>query len=89
MPVGQVNPVVVKAMNEKGIDISQKKPKMLTAKKAMDADLVVTMGCSTQDVCPSPFFVPTVDWVLEAPKINSVEKVREIRDLLSVKFKTY
>ena len=79
-PSNKVNPVVVQAMNEKGIDISQNKPKLITAQMAMDADLIVTMGCSAQGICPGPFFKPTVDWKLEDPKGKPIEKVREIRD---------
>ena len=79
-PAERVNLVVVEAMKEKGIDISMNKPKQLTAQMAMDADLIVTMGCGTQDICPGPFFKPTVDWALEDPKGKPVEKVREIRD---------
>jgi arsenate reductase (thioredoxin) len=79
-PADNVNPVVVEVMKEKGIDISANKPKLITAKMAMDADLIVTMGCNDQGVCPGPFFKPTVDWVLEDPKGKSIEKVREIRD---------
>jgi arsenate reductase (thioredoxin) len=79
-PAETVNPVVVEAMKERGIDISANKPKLITAKMAADADLVVTMGCSAEGICPGPFFVPTVDWALEDPKGKSVEKVREIRD---------
>ena len=67
-------------MKEKGIDISANKPKLITAKMAKDADLIVTMGCSAQGICPGPFFKPTVDWTLEDPKGKPVEKVREIRD---------
>ena len=79
-PAETVNPVVVEAMKERGIDISANKPKLITAKMAADADLVVTMGCSAQGICPGPFFVPVVDWALEDPKGKPVEKVREIRD---------
>jgi len=79
-PSDKVNPVVVQAMNEKGIDISQNKPKLITAKMAMDVDLIVTMGCSAQGICPGPFFKPTIDWKLEDPKGKPIEKVREIRD---------
>jgi len=79
-PAGKVNPVVVEAMKEKGIDISMNKPKLLTFQMAQDADLVVTMGCNDQGICPGPFFKPTVDWKLEDPKGKPIEKVREIRD---------
>ena len=79
-PADKVNPVVVEAMKEKGIDISTKKPQLLTFQMAHDADLVVTMGCNDQGICPGPFFKPTVDWKLEDPKGKPIEKVREIRD---------
>jgi arsenate reductase (thioredoxin) len=79
-PAETVNPIVVIAMKERGIDISANKPKLITAKMAADADLVVTMGCSAQGICPGPFFVPVVDWALEDPKGKPVEEVREIRD---------
>ena len=79
-PVDRVNPVVVEAMKEKGIDISMNKPKLITFQMAQDADLIVTMGCSAQDICLGPFFKPTIDWALEDPKGKPIEKVREIRD---------
>ena len=79
-PADKVTPIVVEVMKEKGIAISTNKPKEITAKMAMDADLIVTMGCSAQGICPGPFFKPTVDWALEDPKGKSIDKVREIRD---------
>jgi arsenate reductase len=79
-PADKVNPVVVEVMKEKGIDISTNKPKLLTYQMAQDADLIVTMGCNDQGICPGPFFKPTIDWKLEDPKGKNVEKVREIRD---------
>jgi arsenate reductase (thioredoxin) len=79
-PAQTVNPVVVEAMKERGIDISANKPKLITAKMASETDLVVTMGCSAEGICPGPFFVSLVDWALEDPKGKPLEKVREIRD---------
>ncbi len=79
-PASKVNQVVVDAMKEKGIDISQNKPKLLTFQMAQESDLIITMGCNDQGVCPGPFFKPTVDWKLEDPKGKPIEKVREIRD---------
>lgn len=75
-----VNPVAVTVMKEKGIDISANKPKMLTSQMIKDADLIVTMGCGVANICPGPFFQETVDWHLEDPKGQPIEKVREIRD---------
>ena len=79
-PAEKVNPMVVEAMKEKGIDISMNKPKLLTFQMGQDADLIVTMGCNDQGICPGPFFKTTIDWQLEDPKGKSMDKVREIRD---------
>jgi arsenate reductase len=79
-PADKVNPVVVEVMREKGIDISMNKPKLLTFPMTQDADLIVTMGCNDQGICPGPFFKQTIDWKLEDPKGKPIEKVREIRD---------
>ena len=84
-PANKVNPVVVEVLKEKGIDISINKPKLLTFQMAQDADLVVTMGCNDQGICPGPFFKPTIEWKLEDPKGKSIEKVREIRDEIEQK----
>ena len=84
MPTAEINPVVVEAMKEDGIDISKRTPKMLTAEMINDASLVVTMGCSVAEVCPKPMLAQMqkklIDWNLEDPKGQSIEKVREIRD---------
>jgi len=79
-PAEKVNPIVVEAMKEKGIDISSNKPKLITFQMAKDSDLIVTMGCNDQGICPGPFFKPTIDWKLEDPKGKPIERVREIRD---------
>ncbi len=79
-PAERINPIVVEVMRERGVDISMNKPKLLTFEIAQDADVVVTMGCDDQGICPGPFFKPTVDWKLEDPKNKPIEKVREIRD---------
>ena len=76
----KVNPVVVEAMKEKGIDISQNEPKLISFQMANDSDLIVTMGCNDQGICPGPFFKPTIEWKLEDPKGKPIEKIREIRD---------
>jgi arsenate reductase (thioredoxin) len=79
-PANQVNPLVVEVMKEKGIDISQNNPKLISFQIANESDLIVTMGCNDQGICPGPFFKPTIEWKLEDPKGKPIEKVREIRD---------
>ena len=84
MPPESANPLVVQAMKEKGIDISQCKPKMLTAQMIKEASLVVTMGCSVESVCPRPMLAKMkkklVDWDLDDPKGKPIEEVIRIRD---------
>jgi len=80
MLADRVNPVVVEAMKEKGIDISMKKPKLLTTRMVEEADRVITMGCSVEKFCPAPLLKNVIDWGLEDPKGKSIEKVRQIRD---------
>jgi arsenate reductase (thioredoxin) len=79
-PADKVNPIVIEVMKEKDIDISNNRPKLISFQMANDSDLIVTMGCNDQGICPGPFFKPTIDWKLEDPKGKPIEKVREIRD---------
>ncbi len=76
----RVNPLVVEAMEEKGIDISMNKPKLLTTKMAEEADKIITMGCSVEKICPAPLLKNVIDWKLDDPKGKSIEEVRKIRD---------
>jgi protein-tyrosine-phosphatase len=76
----RVNPVVVEVMKEKGIDISMNKPKLLMTKMTEEVDLIITMGCSVEKICPAPLLKNVIDWGLEDPKDQPIEKVRQIRD---------
>ena len=84
VPSGRINPLVVEAMKERGIDISKKVPKMLTPEMIDRASLVVTMGCSVAEVCPKPILAKMqkklVDWNLQDPKGRPIGDVRKIRD---------
>jgi arsenate reductase (thioredoxin) len=75
-----VNPAVVRAMKEKGWDISQSRPRMLDLERAKRADMIITMGCSVAEICPAPLLKYSVDWGLKDPRGKSLEEVREIRD---------
>jgi protein-tyrosine-phosphatase len=77
-PGDRVHPEVVEAMNELGIDLSDRVPVKLTPELASRADVVVTMGCG--DECPYVPGTRYIDWDLEDPKGKPVERVREIRD---------
>ncbi len=80
MPASSIHPEVIEVMKEKGFDLSGKKPQMLDLKMVEAADIVVTMGCSVEGLCPAPLIKNIIDWKLEDPKGKPIEKVREIRD---------
>ena len=77
-PADRVNPAVVQAMAEIGIDISKEFPKPLTGDAVREADVVVTMGCG--DACPFYPGKTYLDWELLDPAGRPVEEVRPIRD---------
>jgi protein-tyrosine-phosphatase len=79
VPGETVNPIVVKAMQEVGMDVSGNKPKALTPEMVDRVDLVITMGCGAEAVCPATW-IETRDWALEDPEGKPLAKVREIRD---------
>ena len=77
-PADSINPAVVEAMKEVGIDISHEVPKVLTTEAVIESDVVITMGCG--DACP---FFPGkryLDWKLNDPAGQGVASVRPIRD---------
>lgn len=77
-PGDRVHPEVVEVMKELGLDLADRKPKLLSTEDAEWADVVVTMGCG--DECPYVPGVRYVDWNLPDPKGRPLEAVRAIRD---------
>jgi arsenate reductase (thioredoxin) len=77
-PADQVNPAVVEAMAEVGIDITRQIPRRLSSRQVEAADIVITMGCG--DACPVYPGKRYVDWDLPDPAGLSVAEVRPIRD---------
>jgi len=77
-PANSINPMVAEAMREEGIDITDQKPKILTADAVQASDVIITMGCG--DVCP---FFPGkryLDWKLDDPAGQGIDAIRPIRD---------
>src|SRR5919109_3095460 len=77
-PADRLNPAVVEAMSEIGIDISAERPKKLEDGMVRESDVVITMGCG--DACPIYPGKRYEDWELEDPSGKDVETVRRIRD---------
>lgn len=83
-PANEPNHAVIQAMREEGIDLSQRRPKLLTMQMMQEADRIITMGCGAEAVCPARI-VPMEDWGIEDPQGKPIEKVREIRDQIRQK----
>ena len=77
-PADTINPAVVEAMAELGVDMSEELPKPLTDEAVRAADVVVTMGCG--DACPIYPGKRYEDWVLDDPAGQDLATVRRIRD---------
>lgn len=77
-PASRINPAVVEAMSERGIDVSREFPKPWTDEVVRAADVIVTMGCG--DACPIFPGKRYEDWPVEDPAGLDVAGVREIRD---------
>ena len=77
-PADSLNPSVIEAMAEKGVDISDQIPQPWSDEVIRAADVVVTMGCG--DTCPYYPGTRYVDWELADPSGKSLEDVRSIRD---------
>lgn len=77
-PADSVNPVVVEAMAEVGIDLSAESPKVLTSDAVQASDYVITMGCG--DECPYFPGKTYLDWQLDDPAGQGIDAVRPIRD---------
>jgi protein-tyrosine-phosphatase len=77
-PADRLNPAVIEAMSEIGLDITKEFPKPLTDEVVRAADVVITMGCG--DACPLYPGKRYLDWELEDPAGKSLATVRQIRD---------
>lgn len=88
-PAYQLNPIVVEAMKEVGIDISKQKSKELTDEMIRDSYKVVNMGCMDKNFCPTIFVPKVIEWNLEDPKWKSIAEVKEIRDEIEKRIKEF
>jgi len=82
-----INPLAIEAMREVDIDISNQKSKILTEDMIKKSTVRVNMGCIEKASCPTLFIHNVIDWNIEDPKGKSIEKVREIRDVIESRVK--
>lgn len=79
-PADAVHDVVVEAMAEVDVDLAGRRPRDITPDDLADADVVVTMGCSAEGVCPATWRGDARDWALDDPHGRDLPAVRAIRD---------
>jgi protein-tyrosine-phosphatase len=82
-PAEALNPAVIEAMSEIGVDLSEEFPKLLTDQAVRAADVVITMGCG--DACPIYPGKRYEDWQLDDPAGQDLDTVRRIRDEIDEK----
>ena len=80
--VSSINPLAIEAMREVGIDISKQRSKILTEDMIRKSILQVNMGCVEKESCSTLFIHNVIDWNIEDPKGKSIDRVREIRDVI-------
>jgi arsenate reductase (thioredoxin) len=82
-PAHQLNPAVMAAVTELGLDLSEAFPKPLTDDVVQAADVVITMGCG--DACPVYPGKRYQDWALDDPADLPIDDVRRVRDEIRAK----
>ncbi len=84
-PESELNSVVVNAMKEIGIDITNQIPKLFSNEMIENSIKTVNMGCMDHESCPSLFVKDVLDWNIADPKGKTIEEVRKIRDQIKSK----
>ena len=84
-PSDKVNPIVLQAMNEIGIDMKHQTPKNISQQIISESEKTVNMGCIDKESCPALFLNDMMDWQIPDPKGKPIEQVREIREQIKEK----
>ncbi len=84
IPSTQLNPLVVKVMQEIGINLDDQQPKLLSNNMIENSFKTINLGCMDKESCPSLFVKDVLDWNISDPKEKSIDEVRKIRDKIKV-----
>lgn len=88
-PAVRVNPIVIQAMKEVGINIENNSPQKISQPMIDESEITVNMGCMDKEACPALFLKDVKDWQIRDPKGKSIEEVREIRNQIEQKVKGF
>jgi protein-tyrosine-phosphatase len=86
-PSSEIDPLVIEVMKEKGIDLSDKRPKGLNDLPPVEMDYLVTMGC--EETCPAVLAKKIIEWKIPDPKVKSIDLFREVRDIIENRVKGF
>jgi protein-tyrosine-phosphatase len=81
-PANEVNPLVLQALGEIGIDASNARPKPTSTEMTAEAEKIITMGCEASNFCPARFLSRVEDWNIEDAKGKTLDEIRSIRDTI-------
>ena len=87
MPAKTVNPVVIEAMKEKGIDIASTQPKKFNPDGIEQYERVISFGCLVKEAFSQSVQSRIEDWLIDDPRDKPIAEVRAIRDLIETKIK--
>jgi len=82
IPSTQLNPLVVKVMQEIGINLDDQQPKLLSNRMIKNSFKTINMGCMDKESCPSLFVNDVLDWNISDPKEKTLDEVQKIRDTI-------
>ena len=85
-PSSQIDPLVIKVMKEKGIDLSARRPKGLNELPSIETDYLITMGC--EETCPAVLAKRIIEWEIPDPKGKPIDIFRDVRDMIEEKVRT-
>ena len=88
-PAVRINPIVIQAMKEVGIDIKNNSPQNISQQMIDESEIAINMGCVDKESCPALFLKDVDDWQIQDPKGKSIEEVRKIRDQIEQKVKDF
>ena len=86
-PADRINPVVQQVMEEKGVDLSEVKPKLFDPKKAADYEILISFGCIAKSYFSEEIQHRIKEWYLNDPRDKDPEEVRKIRDEIDERVK--
>jgi len=82
-PANSIHPNAIQLMKEEGIDITNKKPKLLTKELQENVEIAIIVCSGNQ--CPLVYTKKVENWNIPDPAKMSINEARKIRDIIKAK----